>query len=82
MKFQNNINVVHKWSVDWKVPMYSYCLRKPIMDAYKLRETVMNWADTTTYLGVTMQSNFKFDQHVALKKNKASTTRRTVSGLY
>ena len=32
----------------------------------------MDWADTTTYLGVIMQSNLKCDQHVALKKDKAS----------
>ena len=32
----------------------------------------MDWADTTTYLHVIMQSNLKFDQHIALKKDKAS----------
>ena len=32
----------------------------------------MDWADMTTYLGVIMQSNLKCDQHVALKKDKAS----------
>ena len=41
---------------------------------YKLGEAVMDWADTTTYLGVFMQSNLKFDQHIALKKDKASKT--------
>ena len=34
----------------------------------------MDWADTTTYLGVVMQSNLKFNQHIALKKDKASKT--------
>ena len=34
----------------------------------------MDWADTTTYLGVSMQSNLKFDQYIALTKNKASKT--------
>ena len=34
----------------------------------------MDWADTTTYLGVIMQSNLTFDQHMALKKNIASKT--------
>ena len=34
----------------------------------------MNWTNTTTYLGVIMQSNLKFDQHMALKNDKASKT--------
>ena len=34
----------------------------------------MDWADTTTYLSVVLQSNLKFDQHKALKKDKASKT--------
>ena len=34
----------------------------------------MDWADTTTYLDVIMQSNLKFDQHISLKKDKASKT--------
>ena len=41
---------------------------------YKLGEAVIDCADTTTYLGVIVQSNFKFDQHIALKKDKASKT--------
>ena len=41
---------------------------------YKLGEAVMDWADTTTYLDVIMQSNLKFDQHISLKKDKASKT--------
>ena len=32
----------------------------------------MDWADTTTYLGFIMQSNLKFDQHMTLKKDKAT----------
>ena len=39
----------------------------------KAGEAVMDWADTTTYLGgVIMQSNLKFDQPMPLKKAKAS----------
>ena len=41
---------------------------------YKLGEALMDWADTTTYLGVVMQSNLEFDQHMAFKKDKASKT--------
>ena len=42
--------------------------------AYKLKETVMDWAGTTIYLGVVMQSSLKFDQHIAFKKDIASKT--------
>ena len=41
---------------------------------YKLGETVMDWANMATYRGVIMQSNFKFDLRMVLKKDKASTT--------
>ena len=34
----------------------------------------MDWADMTTYLGVIMQSNLKFDQHMGLKNDKALKT--------
>ena len=38
----------------------------------------MDWADTTTYLGVIMQSKLKFDQHMVLKKDKASKTQGAI----
>ena len=38
----------------------------------------MDWADTTTYLGIIMQSKLKFDQHMALKKDKSSKTLETI----
>ena len=63
--------------------------------SYKLGEAEKDWTDTTTYLGVVMQSNLKFNQHIALKKDKASKTpvnnqvhsktsptRRLVTGLH
>ena len=66
---------------------------------YKLGEAViMDWADTTTYLGVVMQqqSNLKFDQHKHIAQerqsfensgnnqahSKTSPTRRPVTGLH
>jgi len=39
---------------------------------YKLEQVEMDWVDERTYLGVVMQSNLKFDQHIILKKDKAS----------
>jgi len=35
---------------------------------YKLPEVQMDWVDSTTYLGVAMQLNLNFDQHIALIK--------------
>ena len=41
---------------------------------YKLGEIVIDWADTTAYLDVIMQSSLKIDQQLAFKKDKASRT--------
>ena len=59
--------IINKWSVDWKMPFndkkceviafYSQNYRP----TYKLGEAEMDWTDTTTYLGVVMQSNLKFN---------------------
>ena len=42
----------------------------------KLGEAVKDWADMTTYLGVVMQSNLKFDQHSV--QDKALKTQRAI----
>ena len=39
---------------------------------YKLGETVTDWSDPTTNLGVIMQPNLKFDQLTVFKKDKAT----------
>ena len=41
---------------------------------YKLGEAVIDWPDTITYLGVVIESNFKYDQHIAFKKDIALKT--------
>ena len=80
VQFQNNIDAVQKWSVDWKMPFNDKKFKviafgsQNYRPTNKLGETVIDWADKTTYLGVVMQSNLKFDQHIALKKDKASKT--------
>lgn len=38
----------------------------------------MDWADTTACLGVIMQSNIKFDEHMALE-DKASRTQEAIN---
>ena len=70
VKFQNNIDAVHIWSVDWKIPFNDKKYKVIAFGSqyyrltYKLGEAVMDWADMTPYLGVVMQSNLKFDQHI------------------
>ena len=80
MQFQNNIDAIHKWSVNWKMSFNDKQCKviafgnqnyRPICT---LGETGMNWADMTTYLGVIMQSNLKFVQHMVLKKDKVLKT--------
>jgi len=39
---------------------------------YRLGNVQMEWTESTKYLGVIMQSNLRFDQHISLKKEKAS----------
>ena len=39
---------------------------------------MIDWVDTTTYLSVIMQSNLKFDQPMALEKDKHSKTLRAI----
>jgi len=77
VRVQDNINAIHKWSVDWKMPFnkgkcqiiaFGNQTYRPL---YKLGEVEMNWLDTTTYLEVVMQSNLKFDHRITLKKDKA-----------
>ena len=84
VQFQSNIDAVHKWSVDWKMPFNDKKCKviafgsQNYRPTYKLGEAEMDWTDTTTYLGVVMQSNLKFNQHIALKKDKASKTLGTI----
>ena len=92
------------WSVDLKMPFNSKCeviafgSQNNYRPTHKLGEAVMDWADTTTYLGVAMQqqSNLKFDQHIhsaqerqsfensgsSQAHSKAGPTRRPVTGLH
>ena len=54
MQFQNNINVVHKWPVDWKMPFNDKKCKVIAFRSHNYRPTyrlgVMDWADTTSYL--------------------------------
>jgi len=78
VRFQNNINAIHKWLVDWKMPFNKgKCQIKALGNQnyrplYRLGEIEMDWVDTTIYLEVVMQSNLKLDHHITLEKDKAS----------
>lgn len=79
-RFQNNIDAVHRWSVEWKMQFNeSKCHmiafgNQEFKPQYKLGDTSMIWASSTKYLGVIMQSDLKFDQHIKLKRDKAMRT--------
>ena len=53
VQFQNNINVAHKWSVDWKMPFNDKKCKVIVFGSQNYRPTyrlgVMDWADTPTY---------------------------------
>ena len=76
--FKNNIDAVHRWSVQWKMQFNeSKCHMIAFGDQefkpqYKLGDTCMAWNSSTKYLGVIMQSDLKFDQHIKLKRDSAS----------
>ena len=58
VQFQNNIDAVHIWSVDWKIPFIDKKCKVIALGSqyyrltYKLGEAVMDWADMTTYRGL------------------------------
>ena len=66
VQFQNNIDAV-RWLEnaihDTKCKAIAFG-NQNYRPKYKLGEAVMDWADMTTYLGVVMQSNLKFDPHI------------------
>lgn len=79
-KFQRNIDAVQKWSQKWMMPFnINKCHamafdtgNNNITPAYKLGTTDIPWTTNTRYLGVTLQHDLKFDQHVSKKTDKAS----------
>jgi len=45
---------------------------------YKLATTCLAWAESTKYLGVTIQSDLRFDQHII---NKCTNSRKILGGI-
>ena len=46
--------------------------------SYKIGEHSLNYVDEIKYLGVVMQSNLKFNRHIASKVNSANKVLRCV----
>ena len=76
--FQSNINAIHNWSVQWKMPFNeSKCHviafgSQLFLPPYLLGREILRWANSTKYLGVIMQSDLKFEQHISKKSDQAS----------
>ena len=45
---------------------------KSSLPSYKLGNTSLEWVEETKYLGVTIQTNLKFDKHIEHKTGQAS----------
>jgi len=74
--FQANINAVYEWSIKWKMPFnekkfqaINFGKVTPISH-YKLSTTCLAWAEDTKRLGVIIQSDLRFDQHINNKCTK------------
>ena len=78
VEFQKNIDAVQTWSQKWKMPFNaSKCHaiafnKRSQTPAYKLGDADIPWTDKTRYLGITLQQDLKFDQHIAQKTSKAT----------
>ena len=68
--FQRNITSIYQWSLTWQMPFnetkchvisFGDQLFKP---TYILSKTIIEWRETTKYLGVTLCSDLKFDKHL------------------
>jgi hypothetical protein len=76
--FQANIDSLYQWSLTWKMPfnaskceVITFNNKSSSMPQYHLGDDYLNCVNETTYLGVVLQSNLKFTNHIANKINKA-----------
>jgi len=81
--FQTNIDALHKWSMKWKMPfttekceviVFSKAPKAyPVFDpSYALGGTPLKCRQEIKYLGIILQSNLKFEQHITSKIKSAS----------
>ena len=76
--FQADIDSLHEWSSTNKMPfntakceVIAFNSRGNLPPSYMIGEHSLNYVDEIKYLGVVMQSNLKFDGHIASKVNRA-----------
>ena len=77
---QDDLNAAARWEQDWLMCFHpdkcnilstSY---KPVEFTYKLHGHILEKTDSTKYLGVTLQSNLKWDKHINNITSKANQT--------
>ena len=76
--FQADIDSLHEWSSTNKMPfntaiceVIAFNSRGNLPPSYKVGEHSLNYVDEIKYLGVVMQSNLKFNRHIANRVNSA-----------
>ena len=80
-RFQNNIDNLLKWSIDWKMPfntakcqVMAFNQRSTPNPTYFLGDDALTCVTKATYLGVTVQSNLQFTSHINTKVTEAKRT--------
>ena len=68
----HNIDFLHEWSGTNRMPfntdkreVIDFNSRKCWLFSYKIGQHPLNYVDEIQYLGMVMQSNLKFNRHVA-----------------
>ena len=79
LRFQANINALHKLSREWKMPfntdrceVITFSKGPTTARQCSLGNSPLECVDQTTYLGIEMQLNLKFDKHIASKIKSTS----------
>ena len=76
--FQLSIDALYNWPQKWKMSLNDNKCHaiafgnKTSLPSYKLGNTSLDWVEETMYLGVTIQTNLKFDKHIEHKTKQAS----------
>jgi hypothetical protein len=83
-RFQKNIEAVYHWSEKWRMPFndkkchaINFGNANPKL-TYMLGDSPLAWTASTKYLGVTIQSDLKFDQHI---QKKCGKSRKILGGI-
>ena len=76
--FKGILTLHHEWSSTNKMPfntakceVIAFNSRGNLLPSYKIGEHSLNYVDEIKYLGVVMQSNLKFNRHIASKVSSA-----------